>query len=1039
MAHGQINPEDMPEELRSLIPDNVLASLPDIFEQALGDLSEEHRNTLIEIQSNATSPQDVREGLDDNPDLAAALGRSIAGSLDRPSEFQDDIARAHEAIQRYDLTGDLYFINEAIDAYERISRHSNFASYGGEGGLSVLANSSACYLRRYAATGVDEDLSESLRLIREVVDRTPEDSPRLPGRLNNLGSIYISRYERLGKLEDLNNGIDNSRLSVEKTPENNPFYGRYANNLGNAYRTLYNLRGDLTALDRALEAYLRSVGKIPEGHPERPNRVHNLGTGWRDRFERVGIFDDLEEANRLFQEAVDEAPPGSPGRHLYLRSLAGVYMTSFRYTHDLADLDTAVYRFREAFAEAHPGSPERPGHRAGLGGALVTRFATNGNVQDLDEAIEILEQAVAETPATSPHLSYSLHGLGRGFAARYDHDGDSEDLERADDLFEQVCQKSLSQNVEVEEGLRCARHWGIWASERGAWNEAVRAYDYADRMMERLVRTQIFRRGQELWLREAQGIPGRHAYALARTGDLPGAAVVLERGRARLLGETVGRNHADLESLKESNRSDLYDRYEAAVGQWNAASRAASEPPPSSVEAASAYEAYLVEATKIARTELNAAIEAIRSVPGFELFLRLPTFDEIRTAAIAAPVVYLAATPEGSLALIVADGDVEAVWSDFTNADLRNLFTRTGDDEDEHYPAYRRVIGGYLLGQLGDTDLLDEELERMLPMLGEALMGSVAERLRSKSTGEVILIPAGLLSLFPLHAARYFRQGETTLLLDEFDIAYAPNIRALSIARRQSGRITDCRLAGVGNPMPSHDPLKAAEAELAEVVDLFPEGASQPLYAEAATKSALLTVISEGTYLHFACHGGFDPDAVLNSGLLMAAGERLTLGEILYGAVEVSGVRLVALSACQSGISDFSGLPDENTGFPTALMQAGVPGVVGTLWSVNDFSTALLMVKFYDLHLHGDEENRGVPMSPAQALGQAQRWLKDLTLNEADEMLHSHPHLEEALLRTLQNAPHQTALRGLRDGAKGGGDRPFSAPSYWAPFVFVGA
>lgn len=828
MAHDQIHPEDVPVELHALFEDGAL---PDIWEQALGDLSEEHLNILIKIQQNATSPEDVAADLDANPALVAALGHSIAGSLDRPPEFRDDLARADASIKRHASTGKLNAINEAICSLGRIIHHPNFMVYAELFQLSVLANSSACYLRRYEATGDDEDLNKGLRLIREVVDRTPDDSPRLPGRLNNLGGALAMSYERYGELEDLNNDVESLRLAVDKTPENNP----------------------------------------------------------------------------------------------------------------------------------------------------------------------------------------------------------------ADDLFEQVCQKSLNQNVEVEEGLRCARHWGIWASERGAWVEAVRAYGYADQTMERLVRTQIFRRGQELWLREAQGIPGRHAYALAQTGDLPGAAVVLERGRARLLGETVGRNHADLESLKESGRSDLYDRYEAAVGQWNVASRAASEPTPSSAEAASAYEASLVKATTITRTELNAAIEAIRSVPGFELFLSPVTFGEIQTAAVVAPVVYLVATPEGSLALIIADGSVQAVWSDFTNTDLGNLFSRTGDDEDEHYPAYRRVVGGYLLGQLGDADLLDEELEKMLPMLGEALMGPVAERLRSESAGEVILIPAGLLSLFPLHAARYFRQGEIAHFLDEFDVAYAPNVRALSIARRQSCRVTDCRLTGVGNPMPSHDPLKAAEAELAEVVDLFPEGASQPLYAEAATKSALLAIISEGTYLHFACHGHFDPDAVLNSGLLMAAGERLTLGEILYGAIEISGVRLVALSACQSGISDFFGLPDENTGLPTALMQAGIPGVVGTLWPVDDFSTALLMVKFYDLHLHGDEENRDISMSPAQALCQAQRWLKDLTLNEAAEMLDSHHHLREALLRTLQNAPHQTALRGLRDSTKSGEDRPFSTPSHWAPFIFVGA
>ncbi|MEJ7872840.1 MAG: hypothetical protein WKF67_11335 [Rubrobacteraceae bacterium] len=82
MAHDQIHPEDIPEELRALFENGAL---PDIWEQALGDLSEAHLNILIEIQQNATSPEDVAAGLDANPALVAALGHSIAGSLRRGS------------------------------------------------------------------------------------------------------------------------------------------------------------------------------------------------------------------------------------------------------------------------------------------------------------------------------------------------------------------------------------------------------------------------------------------------------------------------------------------------------------------------------------------------------------------------------------------------------------------------------------------------------------------------------------------------------------------------------------------------------------------------------------------------------------------------------------------------------------------------------------------------------------------------------------------------------------------------------------------
>lgn len=139
MAHGEIHPEDVPQELRDLIADGTLS---DVWEQALGDLSEEHLNTLIEIQRNATSPEDVAAGLAANRKLAIVLGRNIAGIVGRPLEFRENLSRAHECIKKYDATGNINFINEAIDAFKRISSHPNFASYSDEGGLSVLANSS---------------------------------------------------------------------------------------------------------------------------------------------------------------------------------------------------------------------------------------------------------------------------------------------------------------------------------------------------------------------------------------------------------------------------------------------------------------------------------------------------------------------------------------------------------------------------------------------------------------------------------------------------------------------------------------------------------------------------------------------------------------------------------------------------------------------------------------------------------------------------------------------------------------------------------
>jgi CHAT domain-containing protein len=129
----------------------------------------------------------------------------------------------------------------------------------------------------------------------------------------------------------------------------------------------------------------------------------------------------------------------------------------------------------------------------------------------------------------------------------------------------------------------------------------------------------------------------------------------------------------------------------------------------------------------------------------------------------------------------------------------------------------------------------------------------------------------------------------------------------------------------------------------------------------------------------------------------------------------------VVLSACQTAVTEFRRLPDEAIGLSTGCLQAGAAGVVSTLWPVADASTALLMVRFYELCL-----GRGgaPPLDPAAALGEAQRWLRDAT--------------REELARWLQE---RGALRALLPGFTGadGASRPYRAAFYWAPFTFVGA
>ncbi len=65
----------------------------------------------------------------------------------------------------------------------------------------------------------------------------------------------------------------------------------------------------------------------------------------------------------------------------------------------------------------------------------------------------------------------------------------------------------------------------------------------------------------------------------------------------------------------------------------------------------------------------------------------------------------------------------------------------------------------------------------------------------------------------------------------------------------------------------------------------------------------------------------------------------------------------------------------------TMFLAAGAAGVVSTLWSIDDFATALLMSRFYEL-LREDTFS-----DPGEALRGAQLWLRSVTWAEEEAYL----------------------------------------------------
>src|SRR6202040_3049471 len=79
-------------------------------------------------------------------------------------------------------------------------------------------------------------------------------------------------------------------------------------------------------------------------------------------------------------------------------------------------------------------------------------------------------------------------------------------------------------------------------------------------------------------------------------------------------------------------------------------------------------------------------------------------------------------------------------------------------------------------------------------------------------------------------------------------------------------------------------------------------------------------------------------------GLVLAQGAVLSGLSIVD--LDLSKLRLVTLSACETGLGEFTG-GEGVQGLQRAFHLAGCPNVIASLWKVNDAATAALMAKFY--------------------------------------------------------------------------------------------
>jgi CHAT domain-containing protein/tetratricopeptide (TPR) repeat protein len=693
---------------------------------------------------------------------------------------------------------------------------------------------------------------------------------------------------------------------------------------------------------------------------------------------------------------------------LHHRNLGGIYLE--RLWGDKAEnLENAIYHLRQALQvhtrEIFP--MEWADIQASLANAYWARVEGDKR-SNQEQAIFHLQQSLdGFDPSAYPfqwaRAHYNLGHMHEHRIAASQNDRvtlASEHINKALDIF--------TPEVFPVQNRQCHNALGILHFDAGNWREAHAECEAAIEATKGLLKTAYTDVAQRAEVAATSQLYARDAFCLLRLGRTANALLRLEQGKMRVLAQALAISDLDLSTLPEAQRQALEAERQTMRAQ-EARMRLSGTtglPVPWDIRES-------LETTHARLAQLVAWI-GIDHADFMPTGLDLPQLLALipKGGALVSPLV----TSQGSAVFVVPHG-ADAVTDDhvilldgFTDGDLRTVLW--GKE------AQAGWFAAYLDYRISASAWFGRKWFQAIETAGRELwtflLGPVHERLTRlglEKGAAVLLMPQGGLGLLPLHAAWRTVDGQKRYFLDDWAITYAPSGYTLSVSRKRIQETTRHGRALLTVVNPTRDlPFTVAEGKA--VAALFTEARS--LAEDEATVDAVMEAALVCNYLHFSCHGFYNWQDAMQSGLVLAEGKPLTMAEII-AKLDLGRARLITLSACETGLTEIRQSPDEYLGLPAGFLQAGAPAVISTLWPVADLSTMLLMQRFYR-NLLGDGGN--APLSLASALREAQQWLRTATAEELSGWGDGFGEAFAAL------PPAQT---------------PFEHPYHWAAFTFSGA
>ena len=634
---------------------------------------------------------------------------------------------------------------------------------------------------------------------------------------------------------------------------------------------------------------------------------------------------------------------------------------------EITDVDGTVERSRELLSLQQPSDQWSSGTAKMFASVLFVAYKCTKRSNYLDEAITTLRylHSMSADKGTRDHfISGSV--LRHSLIARLELFHDQEDFEELMRLFPELANDDTE---EVFERVKISFLWAGFARVNTHPSVSIAYETGMSLLQEALVfcptlQTQHLRLAQAF--KKGETLPSSSDYVsyLIENGHVKQAVETLEQGRTLIWSEMRGLR-ISTDQLRAADPAladklaDINQRLESvamSVVQSDDDGMGHGETGTGSGEYSIGH---LVLTQRRLLEERKSLISHIQSLPGFEHFLKPPSFDFLNCVTSQGPVIIVNQTqdvPEACTAqipshiiLLLKDSSpfiIPTPSSFQTRANrLENDLLRVRKEKGLDSEDYGRTLASVL------SDLYE-------------LVGKhVIERLRKFKVPEksrVWWCPTGAFCSLPLHAMGPIPSddGKQLYFSDLYIPSYTPSLSAL-IESRKRGSLPDAS----DNLKPSillvaqPDTLPGAAGEIITII-LNTKAPVTTLISAVATPKTVIEGLKGHRFAHFVCHGLLETGKPFDASLELH-GDNLTLLNIVGSRLPAA--EFAFLSACHTAELTEGSATNEGLHLAAAMQYCGFRSVVGTMWAMADTDGEDLSKHFYKAIFMDKADQIGVP------------------------------------------------------------------------------